>query len=362
MREKIIQIIVVLVALLIGVFGTLYFTKDTNNKNISPVGINKNITIKEGDSINASIQKIYNSVVVVESYKQNQKVGAGSGFIYKKDDKHGYILTNYHVVSGATALKVIDMNNNQIDATYLGGDSYADIAVIRINADKVLDVAEIGDSTQSKLGDTVFTVGTPIDTEYMGSVTKGIISGESRTVTVTNNENGNYMMDVLQTDASINPGNSGGPLVNINGEVIGITSMKLVTNSIEGMGFAIPIEIAMSSVDKLEKGEKIERPYIGVSMYDVGSMALYFRNDIKYDKNINNGAVIVNVEKDADADKAGLQAGDIILEMDGTKIKSTAHFKFLLYKHSNGDTIKLKVNRNGKEENLKLKLTKNLGD
>ena len=362
MREKFIQIIIVLIALLIGVFGTLYFINNNNNTNVKTIGANKNITIKEGDSINTSIQKIYNAVVVVESYKQNQKTGSGSGFVYKKDDKYGYILTNYHVVAASTSLKVIDMNNSQIDATYLGGDSYADIAVIRINADAVLDVAEIGDSTKSKLGDTVFTVGTPIDTEYMGSVTKGIISGESRTVTVSNNENGNYMMDVLQTDASINPGNSGGPLVNVNGEVIGITSMKLVTDSIEGMGFAIPIEIAMSSVDKLEKGEKIERPYIGVSMYDIGSMALYFKTDINYDKNITSGAVIVSVEKDSDADKAGLKPGDIILEMDGTKVKSTAHFKFLLYKHSNGDTIKLKVNRNGKEENLKLKLTKNLGD
>ena len=359
MREKFVNLFLIIVALMIGIVGTLYFTK---GQNAQPVfGTGKNITISEDNTLNSSIQKVYNAVVVVESYRQNNKTGSGSGFVYKKDDKYGYILTNYHVVSGASSLKVIDMNSESMDAVYLGGDSYADIAVIRIPVDKVLDVANRGESTKSKLGDTVFTVGTPVDTEYIGSVTKGIISGENRTVTVSTT-GGNYMMEVLQTDASINPGNSGGPLVNVNGEVIGITSMKLVTDSIEGMGFAIPIEIAMSSVDKLELGEKIERPYIGVSLYDIGSMNLYFRGDIKVPDNITTGAVVASVEENSDAAKGNLSVGDVILELDGTKVKSTAHFKYLLYKHDVGDTIRLKVNNNGKEKNLSIKLTKTLGD
>lgn len=359
MRGKFVNLFAILLALLVGVLGTLYFTKGKTTQKV--FSANKNVTISEDNTLNTSIQKIYNAVVVVESYKQNQKAGSGSGFVYKKDDKYGYILTNYHVVSGSSSLKVIDMNGKTIDAVYLGGDSYADIAVIRIDASKVLDIASIGESTKSKLGDTVFTVGTPVDTEYMGSVTKGIVSGENRTVTVSTT-NGSYMMEVLQTDASINPGNSGGPLVNINGEVIGITSMKLVTDSIEGMGFAIPIEIAMSSVDKLEAGEKIARPYLGVSLYDIGSMSLYFRNDIKIPNNVTSGAVVAAVEENSDAANGKLTVGDIIQELDGTKVKSTAHFKFLLYKHSVGDTIKLKVNNNGKEKNLSIKLTKTLGD
>ena len=360
MRENFIRVIIVLIALAVGIFGTLYFTDNTSSVQVS--GPNKNITIKEDNSINAAVQKIYNAVVVVQSYEQNQKLGSGSGFVYKKDSKHGYILTNYHVVSGSTELKVVDMKGQEVEATYLGGDSYADIAVIRIPVDKVLDVATIDDSTKAKLGDTVFTVGTPIDTEYMGSVTKGIVSGESRTITVSNNTSGSYMMDVLQTDASINPGNSGGPLVNINGEVIGINSMKLVTDSIEGMGFAIPIEVAMSSVDNLEKGKKIERPYIGVNIYDIGSMSLFFNSDINIDKNLTSGAVVAAVQKDSDAKKSGLEVGDVIIEMDGTKVKSTAHFKFMLYKHEIGDTIKLKVNRNGSVKELSLKLNKTIGD
>lgn len=360
MREKIITLVIVLVALLVGIFGTLYFT--SGNTKIKATKVNKNINISEDNSINASIQKIYNAVVVVEAYSSSSKSSAGSGFVYKKDDKRGYILTNYHVVSGASKIKVIDMNGKEIEATYLGGDSYADIAVIEIDADKVLDVANIGESSKSKLGDTVFTVGTPVNSEYIGSVTKGIISGENRTITVSNSSTGTYMMEVLQTDASINPGNSGGPLVNIAGEVIGITSMKLVTNSIEGMGFAIPIETAMSSIDKLENGKKIERPFIGVTMYDIGSMALYYRSDIKIDKSLKNGAIIASVAEDSDANDAGIKVGDVIVEFDGKTVKSSAHFRYMLYKHSVGDEVNLKINRNGQEKTITLKLTKALGD
>lgn len=356
MREKTIQIIIILIVLTIGVLGTLYFTNDKQQQTTTS---NKNVTIKESDSINAAVEKIYNSVVVVESYSGNTKTATGSGFVYKKDSKYGYIMTNYHVVEDAKTLKIVTMSEEEVDATYLGGDSYADIAVIRVEADKVLDTAVIGDSTKAKLGDTVFTVGTPVNSEYIGSVTKGIISGEDRTITVNDNSKGSYMMEVLQTDASINPGNSGGPLVNINGEVIGITSMKLVTSEIEGMGFAIPIEIAMASIDKLENGEEIERPYIGVSLYDINSMAAIYRYNI--DENIKNGVLIANVEESSPAKEAGLEKGDIILKVDNTTVKSTAHFKFLLYKHEINDTAKLTISHDGKEKEIDVKLTKKIG-
>lgn len=358
MREKIIQIIIILIVLTAGVLGTLYFTNQTNA--VQTQGNYKNVTIKESDSINEAISKIYNSVVVVESYNQGKQASSGSGFVYKKDSKYGYILTNYHVVEGASSLKVVNMNGEEVTATYLGGDSYADIAVIKIDAEKVLDVANIGDSTKAKLGDTVFTVGTPVNSEYMGSVTKGIISGENRTITVSDQTKGSYMMEVLQTDASINPGNSGGPLVNINGEVVGITSMKLVTDSIEGMGFAIPIEIAMSSVDKLEKGEEIKRPYIGISLYDVSNEAMLYRSNLHLDNNITSGCVVASIEDKSPAAESGLKVNDVILSVDGTKVKNTAHFKFVLYKHEVGDTVKMTINRDGKEKELSLKLTKSL--
>ncbi|MCI9084518.1 MAG: trypsin-like serine protease [Bacilli bacterium] len=271
MRGKIINVVVILVVFLIGVFGTLYFTSG-KEESVQTTGSRSNVTIEETNTISTAVDKIYDAVIYVESYKYNQVVSSGSGFVYKKDSKYGYIMTNHHVVDGATEIKVSTINGDLVSATLLGSDSYADLAVLRIDADKVIDVASVGDSTKSKIGDTVFTVGTPIDSQYMGTVTKGILSNQARTITVSSNS-GNYMMEVLQTDASINPGNSGGPLVNINGEVIGITSMKLVTNEVEGMGFAIPIEVAMAQVDKLENGKEIQRPYIGVVMYDVSNVA-----------------------------------------------------------------------------------------
>lgn len=360
MRGKIINVVVILVVFLATVLGTLYFTGGKQDV-VQTTGSRSNVTITETNTINSAVDKIYDAVIYVESYKYNQVVSSGSGFVYKKDSKYGYIMTNHHVVDGATEIKVSTMSGDLVEATLLGSDSYADLAVLRIDADKVIDVATVGDSTKSKIGDTVFTVGTPIDSQYMGTVTKGILSNQARTITVSSNK-GNYMMEVLQTDASINPGNSGGPLVNVNGEVIGITSMKLVTNEIEGMGFAIPIEVAMAQVDKLESGKEIQRPYIGVVMYDVSNAALLYKNNIKLDKNATEGVVISEVQRGSSAAESGLEANDVILSVDGTKVKNSAHFKYILYKHNIGDTVKLKVSRNGKELNIDLKLTKAQGN
>lgn len=355
MREKIINIVVIIIVLSAGICGTLYFTKNTS----TGTSIKKNVTITSKDSINESVQKVYDSVVVVNNYQNGRLSGYGSGFVYKKDSKYGYIMTNNHVVDGASEIKITLTSGDEVEAKVLGTDSYMDIAVVRISADKVLGVAEIGDSSKSKVGDTVFTVGTPVSTEYAGTVTKGIISGENREITVTNNGS-QYMMEAIQIDASINPGNSGGPLVNINGEVIGVNSVKLVESSVEGMGFAIPIEVAMSQVEKLEKGETIERPLIGVSLYDLDS-ASYYNSNLKTD-GIKSGVIVNEVQSGSDAESAGLQKNDIITKVDGTTVKSSAHLKYLLYKHNLGDSIKLTISRDGKEKELTLKLTHKVGD
>lgn len=358
MRERIINIVIVLVVFALGVTGTLYFV---NNDSSTDTLVNKNVNITSNDSISESIDKVYDSVVVVNNYRNGRLTGYGSGFVYKKDNKYGYIMTNNHVVEDATELMITLSNGEEVEGEVLGTDSYMDVAVVRIDADKVLQVAEIGDSTESKLGDTVFTVGTPVSTEYAGTVTKGIVSGENREITVTNNGS-EYMMEAIQIDASINPGNSGGPLVNINGEVIGVNSVKLVESSIEGMGFAIPIEVAMSQVDKLENGEAIARPVIGVSLYDLDSLPLLGSSDLKIDSSIKSGVVVNSVDSDSDAETAGLERNDVIIKVDGTDVKGSAHLKYLLYKHNIGDSVKLTIIRNGNEKELTLKLTHQLGD
>lgn len=359
MRERIINIVIILVVLVLGVTGTLYFVNNDSNNN--GVLENRNVNITSNDSISESINKVYDSVVVVNNYQNGRLTGYGSGFVYKKEGNYGYVLTNNHVVEDASEIKLTLSNGEEVDAEVLGTDSYMDIAVLRMDGDAVLQVAQIGDSTEAKLGDTIFTVGTPVSTEYAGTVTKGIISGENREITVTDNGT-SYMMEAIQIDASINPGNSGGPLVNINGEVIGINSVKLVESSIEGMGFAIPIEVAMSQIDKLENGEAIARPVIGVSLYDLDSLPLVGNSDLRVDDSIKSGVVVNSVDSGSDAEAAGLQRNDIITEVDGTTVKSSAHLKYLLYKHNIGDSVKLTIVRNGNEKELTLKLTHQIGD
>ena len=220
----------------------------------------------------------------------------------------------------------------------------------------------VGNSSSVKLGDTVFTIGSPVGYEYRGTVTNGIISGLNRLVEVSiNGTSGDWVMEVIQTNAAVNPGNSGGPLLNSNGEVIGIISMKLVQNSIEGMGFAIPIDYAMKNVEKLEKGEKIERPMLGISMLNITDSYALWRSGIIVPEDVEEGVVVVEISKNSGASNSDLQKGDIIVEFEGTKVKNSAYLKYLLFKHSPGDTIKIKFIRNGKVMETSIKLTKNEG-
>lgn len=358
MRQKVINVAVLLLVLCVGILGTYYFTGNSESGKISTVS--KNVTITEQDSISEAVNLVYDSVVVIKNYQEGRLTGYGSGFVYKKDSKHGYIMTNNHVVEGASEIKVLLSNDEEVSATVLGTDSYVDIAVVEVDSKDVIGVAEIGDSTKSSTGDTIFTVGTPVSLQYSGTVTKGIISANNREITVSNNGS-QYMMQAIQIDASINPGNSGGPLVNIAGQVIGINSVKLVESSIEGMGFAIPIEVAMAQVEKLEKGEAIERPVIGIRSYDVATVAAYGRSGFNIG-DLKEGVIVTDVLDDSDAKEAGIEVNDIIIKMDGVKVENSAHLKFLLYKHDIGDKVKVTVMRDGKEKELTIKLTHKLGE
>lgn len=360
MKQKIIYVVSIILAIAIGASGTIltyHFFPVTSKNEVVEKSV-KEVSITESNTIKSAIEKIYDAVVVIEAYNNNRLVSTGTGFVYKTDDNKGYLLTNHHVIEDGNNYKIYNNANQEIEAILLGSDEYADIAVLSVDKSAVLKVAEIGDSTSLSLGDTLFTVGTPVGKTYIGTVTKGILSGKDRTVSV-NLANTSFMMEVLQTDAAINPGNSGGPLVNINGEVVGINSLKLVEDEIEGMGFAIPIEYAMAVVERLETGEKVERPIIGAELSEVSyAQQLYFRYGIKIDNDLDYGAVIVSVSDSMPASIGGLQKGDVIVEVDGTKIENTGHFRFVLYKHKIGDSINVKYNRNGKEQTATLKLTK----
>lgn len=358
MKKGISYIITIVVSLTVGVCGTIvvYHNFPMQEKQIESVV--KDVTITETNSMKSSIDEVYDAVVIIETYKNNQAVGTGTGFVYKITDDLGYIITNYHVIDGANKIQVTNIAGQTVEATLLGGDEYADIAVLSIEKSAALKAVKIGDSTEMELGDSVFTVGSPLGKKYIGTVTRGILSGKDRLVTVSSSTSGKYMMQVLQTDAAINPGNSGGPLVNMKGEVIGINSMKLVEDEIEGMGFAIPIEIAMSAVDKLEKGEKVLRPVLGVQLIDATNTYTLYYHKITIDEEVNRGAVVASVEDGYPAKEAGLQKGDVILEVNGEEVEDSAHLRFLLYKYDIGEEIEMKVYRSGKIKNVVVKLDK----
>ena len=347
MKNKLSYIIAIILSFFIGVCGTIITIKYMENKEpeIQEV-VTKNITLNETDTIASSVEKVYDAVVTVSNYTTSLS-GIGTGFVYKVDDKYGYILTNNHVISGAHEIKVTNTQDVTNSAVLLGSDEYADLAVLRVDKDFVIQTAVLGTSTDLRIGDTVFAVGTPVSVTYAGSVTKGIISGKTRTVPVTLDNGGSFLMEVLQTNAAINPGNSGGPLVNLKGEVVGINTLKLVKDEIEGMGFSIPIEMASSVLDRLEQGKKIERPLLGVSMIDANNSYSLYRYQIFLEKDYEKGVIVVDVEKNSTASEMGLQKKDVILKINGIQIEDNAHFKYILYKYSVGDKITLEYERNG---------------
>lgn len=361
--NKIKLIIISVVAIFLGagtMYGLIYLFPTTFIKETTK--LEKKVTISE-TGIAESVEKVYDSVVVVSTYKNNVLASSGTGFVYQFDEKNAYILTNYHVIENGTEIHVTFTNGKQEVVNIEGGDKYSDIAVLSLPVDRIIAVAELGKSKLTRVGDTVFAVGAPLDDAYSWSVTRGILSGKDRFVEVSLSNNSrlsaDYVMSVLQTDAAINSGNSGGPLSNSNGEVIGITSLKLVSSGVEGMGFAIPIETAIEYATKILNKEAILRPYLGISMLNV-SDGYYSREFAKYLEGLNlvTGVIVTDVENDSDASKGGLQVGDIITSVDNKKVKSLAFLRYELYSRQIGDTINVEYFRNGEKNTTNIKLTK----
>lgn len=325
-------------------------------KNVTSENI-KTTTLEEMSDLKTGINNVYDAAVYIE-VNEKASAASGSGFVYKKDSEYGYILTNYHVIEGGNKYTVTFTDGTEVEATLLGGDEYYDIAVLRVPKDNIKKVATLGDSSYLEIGDTVFTVGSPLGKEYVGSITKGIISGVNRKIPVKLTK-GTYIMEVVQTDASMNNGNSGGSLCNIKGEVIGITSSKLIGSGVEGMGFAIPINTIKELLDSMENGTELERPYIGVEVVDLtNTFALQYYYNIRISNDVEFGAVLSTVEEKMPASIAGLEVGDVIIELDGEKVNDVTHFKYLLYKHKVGDKINVKYYRENKIKEATIELTK----
>ena len=321
----------------------------------------KNVTVTD-EGIADAVEKVYDAVVVVSTYKDTTLVASGTGFVYKSENGTAYILTNNHVISEGNKATVTFTNGNVVETTIVGNNEYADIAVLSIPSSNVITVAEIGSSSDARVGDTTFAVGAPLDSAYSWTVTRGILSGKDRMVEVSlsNSSTSDYVMKVLQTDASINSGNSGGPLCNANGEVIGITNLKLVSSGVEGMGFAIPIEDAINTANSILNGDTVDTPYLGVSMLDLAS-AYYYPTyySIIQASGLSKGVIVVDVEKNSAAAKAGLKAKDIITKIGDQEVSSIAYLRYDLYQYKVGDKVDITYYRDGKENTVTVTLGSN---
>lgn len=352
-RNKIITTVgIILLSGVVG-FGAGYAGSHlSNNANVTiQQQTNKsNFGTVQVSDVSDIVEKCKDSVVEITTesassgnsiFGQYVSQGAGSGVIISKD---GYIVTNNHVVSGATSLKVTTTDGTEYDASVVGKDSQTDLAVIKVDANN-LQAATLGDSDILQVGDPAIAIGNPLG-ELGGTVTTGIISATDRQITIDDET-----MTLLQTDAAINPGNSGGGLFNADGNLIGIVNAKESSTGIEGLGFAIPITPAQDIITELmQNGSVTSRPALNVSLYDYTS-----NNQGQYSK-YEDGCYIVQIVKNGAADKAGLKQNDRILSFDGEQIQSTSDVKNVLKKHKIGDTIKMVVERDSKKITVEITL------
>ncbi|MCP8969140.1 S1C family serine protease [Ectobacillus ponti] len=303
------------------------------------------------------IQGAKEAVVGVINYQSSdpfsanvQEAGKGSGVIYKKAGSKALIVTNNHVVQGAKQLEVKLDSGKKVTAKLIGTDQLLDLAVVEIDGTDVKKVATLGNSDNVRVGETAIAIGNPLGLE--GTVTEGIISSKDREIPVDLDQDGNPDWDaqVLQTDASINPGNSGGALLNANGEVIGINSSKIAQEEVEGIGFAIPINLAKPIMESIEKYGKVQRPFVGVQLRSLGELPNYVVDRLKLPKEITSGVLILQTTLNSPAAKAGLKEYDVITALDNEQIASAAQFRKYLYtKKKIGDTMKITFYRDGQK-------------
>ena len=332
--------------------GVTYFV---TGKNVSDNSSGNTVTVDPvsfaTDSTALSAAEIYQKVapaVVMVSTKTIQTVngwfqqeaeGMGSGFIINTD---GYILTNYHVIEGATEVTVTLSDGQEVTASVVNYDSDQDVAMIKINEDvEVPGVVELGDSDALQPGEEVLAIGNPLSKELSSTLTKGIVSALNRSIETQTGVSTN----LIQTDTAINSGNSGGPLINTKGEVIGINTLK-ASDGAEGIGFAIPINDVKVKIDSLSK-----------PILNLGVSIRVIDQSMAKQLNMEEGLYIVEVNEFSPAEKAGLKGGDLIVKVDGTRIKTFEELQEIKNSKEEGDTINIEFIRDGKTQNTTITLT-----
>lgn len=356
-----------------------------SNQAVGSTTVNK-VNYDNETSVTKAVKVVQDAVVSVINYQTtneqdslfeigNQEDGLavaseGSGVIYKKTGEEAYIVTNTHVVAGAEKIDIQLASGEKVEATLVGSDTYSDTAVLKIKADKVTTVAEFADSEKLNVGEIAIAIGSPLGSKYANSVTQGIVSSLSRTVVSQSEDGQTVSINAIQTDTAINPGNSGGPLINIEGQVIGITSSKIASTptslstgiSVEGMGFAIPSNDAVSIINQLETDSTVSRPALGINMVNISSLSNHQRRLAGLENSkIKEGVLVVSTQSGLPADSK-LEKYDIITAINGETIHSTSDLQSELYKHKIGDTLTITYYRKNKEKTVDIQLTHSTSD
>ena len=377
-------LLVILISFFSGVLGTFTTLQLSQKQNTSPTNTTtvSKTAVKNENSTTQAVDKVKDAVVSVITYSANsqnslfgstetdtdtnteQVSSEGSGVIYKKEGNFAYLVTNTHVINGAKKVDIRLADGTKVPGEIVGSDTYSDIAVVKIAADKVTTVAEFGDSDQLTVGETAIAIGSPLGSEYANTVTQGIVSSLNRNVSLKSEDGQAISTKAIQTDTAINPGNSGGPLINIQGQVIGITSSKIATNggtSVEGLGFAIPSNDAINIINQLEKNGKVTRPALGIQMVNLSNLSSSDLQRLNVPSSVTAGVVVRSVITSMPAN-GHLQQYDIITKVDDKAISSTTELQSALYSHSIGDSMTITYYRNGKEETTTIKLDKSTSD
>ena len=379
-------LVIILIGFLSGALGS-FVTLQLYQKQGNQATNNNSNTVtqtsyKNETSTTQAVNKVKDAVVSVITYSSNRQsslfgtdetdtdpdsqqiASEGSGVIYKKNGNDAYLVTNTHVINGASKVDIRLADGTKVPGEIVGSDTFSDIAVVKISSEKVTTVAEFGDSSQLNVGETAIAIGSPLGSEYANTVTQGIISSLNRTVSLKSEDGQAISTKAIQTDTAINPGNSGGPLINIQGQVIGITSSKIATNgvtSVEGLGFAIPANDAINIIEQLEKNGKVTRPALGIQMVNLSNINTSDIRRLNIPSSVTSGVVVRSVQSNMPAN-GHLEKYDVITKVDDKDIASSTDLQSALYNHSIGDTIKITYYRNGKEETTSIKLDKNSSD
>ena len=379
-------LIIILIGFLSGALGSFVtlqlYQKQGNQATNNTTNTVTQTSYKNENATTQAVNKVKDAVVSVITYSANrqnsvfgndetdtdtdsqQVASEGSGVIYKKNGKDAYLVTNTHVIKGASKVDIRLADGTKVPGEIVGSDTFSDIAVVKISSEKVTTVAEFGDSSKLNVGETAIAIGSPLGSEYANTVTQGIISSLNRNVSLKSQDGQAISTKAIQTDTAINPGNSGGPLINIQGQVIGITSSKIASNggtSVEGLGFAIPSNDAQNIIKQLESDGKVTRPALGIQMVNLANIGASDLRKLNIPSSVTSGVVVKSVQSNMPA-SGHLEKYDVITKVDDKDISSSTDLQSALYNHSIGDTIKITYYRNGKEETTTVKLDKSTSD